>query len=121
MLVSRGEPVAHRDLIGAYPRLGALIRQTPRTAERIVDPANDNDWHQPKSSLMASWTEFRHSLLNRVFAAGRMGPVRRLILRRWADRDPDDFERWCHETGRDPDVLRAQAGARYRSSRPRRR
>jgi len=70
-----------------------------------------------ESGLVMNWTAVRHSLLSKVFRAGGTGPVRRRLLRMWAQRYPDDFERWCHETGRDPDVLRAEVGARYRSTR----
>ena len=63
------------------------------------------------AGVMASWTDYRHYLLSKAFPVGPIGPIRKLLLRFWARRYPDDFELWCHETGRDPDLLRSEVGA----------
>jgi hypothetical protein len=64
---------------------------------------------------MASYTDFRHSLLSKAFAVGPTGPIRklllRLFLRLWAERYPDDFECWSQETARYRDLLRSDVGA----------
>jgi hypothetical protein len=66
---------------------------------------------------MATWADVRHSLLGKLFSGVPSGPLRGWLARFCAERYPDDFERWCDETGRDPDVVRALIGARYRFDR----